>query len=340
VSAAPRAADATYETLLQHLSGDEPLPVYAIIGEEPFARAQALQALRGAILKDAEPDLALSQYLGSDLTGPAQLLDELRTPAFLAPRRLVIIEEAAAFVTRARDPLCTYLAKPAASGTLVLVLEKLPKNDKLGAAVRKAGMVVVCKPPREYELPGWIARRARAHGKRIAGAASKRLAECVGVNLPIIDQNLAKLALYVGERETITRDDVEALVEDLPATTIFKLTDAVGSKEPAKALRVLDNLLAQNSEPSYILSMIRWAMERLIVARTLLDQRQAPEAIARALHMRPGYFLDQTLRQARRRPRAELRRGFALLLQADLDTKTSVANPRDVLEHLLLKLCA
>jgi DNA polymerase-3 subunit delta len=332
--------DTNLDGLIRHLRGGKPLPVYAIVGEEPFARAQAIQAIRRAILKDAQPDLALSQYVGSDLSDPAQLLDELRTAPFLAPRRLILVEDAEPFVARAREVLCTYLAKPAATGTLALVLDKLPKNDKLGVAVRKAGLVVTCAPPREYELPRWISARARDHGKRIDGAAAKRLADSVGLNLGLLDQSLAKLALYVGGRDTIAEPDVEALVEDLPVTTIFKLTDALGNKEPARALRILDSLLAQNSEPSYIISMIRWALERLINARTLLDAGQPPEAISRALKMKPGYFLDQTLRQARRRSGPELHRGFALLLQADLDTKTSAAAPRDILEHLLIKLCA
>ena len=61
--------DATYETLLEHLRSDEPLPVYAIIGEEPFARTQALQALRRAILKDAPPGPEHGRPLVHDPSG-------------------------------------------------------------------------------------------------------------------------------------------------------------------------------------------------------------------------------------------------------------------------------
>lgn len=335
----PLPDDATLDGLLQHLQRGQPLPIYAITGEEPFARSQALQAICKAVLGNSDPDLALSQYLGPEVGDPRQLLDELRTPPFLAPRRLVVVEDAAPFAASARDALLAYLEKPAKTGTLVLVIEKLPRNEKLGIAIRRVGLVVVCEPPREYELPRWTIARAREYGKRIDPDAARRLAECTGVNLPIIDQSLAKLALYVGNRETITHQDVEALVEDLPITTIFKLTDAVGNKEPAKALRVLDALLAQNNEPPYIISMIRWALERLISARTLLDFGHSPEAVGKALHVKPGYLLDQTLAQARRRTRRELLRCFALLLQADLDTKSSTADPRLVLEHLLIRLC-
>lgn len=340
MTAKARSKDATLDDLARHLKREQPLPVYALVGDEPFARSQAIQAIRRALLKDVDPDLALSQYLGAEAPVPAELLDELRTRPFLAPRRLIVIESAAPFVTRARDPLLTYLKKPSATGTLVLAVDKLPRNEKLGKAVRQVGMAIACQPPREYELPRWIPYRARAHGKRIDAAAARRLAECIGVNLPIIEQSLVKLALYVGDRDTITEADVEALVEDLPVTTIFKLTDAVGRKDAARALRVLDTLIAQNNDSSYILSMVRWALERLINTRTLLDLHQPPDAIARALRMRPGYFLDQTIQQARLRTRPQLQRGFALLLQADLDSKTSTAAPRDILEHLMIRLCA
>lgn len=336
----PVPEDTTLDGLVRHLQRGAPLPVYAILGEEPFARSQALKALRKAILGDASPDLALSQYLGAEITDPRALFDELRTPPFIAPRRLVIVEEAAAFLASAREPLLAYLEKPSRTGTLVLVADKLPRNDKLGIAVRKAGLAVACEPPREYELPKWIAARARDYGKGLDPAAARRLAECIGVNLPIVDQSLAKLALYVANRDTITQQDVEALVEDLPVTTVFKLTDALGNKDPGKALRVLEALLAQDSEPPYIISMLRWALERLIIARTLLDLGRPPQAIAAALRMRPGHFLDQTLAQARRRTRGELLCAFDLLLQADLDSKSSTVDPRAILEHLLIKLCA
>jgi DNA polymerase-3 subunit delta len=332
-------ADFTSQDLAERLERAEPLPVYAIIGEEPFAQGQALAALRRGILKDTPPDLALSQYTGSDIPNPADLLDELRTRSFLAARRLVILEDAEQWVTRAAEPLLAYLGKPSRNGVLALVLKSLPRNTKLGKAVRRVGMVIACEPPRERDLSGWIATRARAHGKRLDGRAALRLAECVGVNLPLLDQNLAKLALYVGDRPAVTEADVDALVEDLPVTTVFRLTDAVGAKDPAKALRVLDNLLEQNHEPNYILSMVRWALERLINARTLLDAGASPDQIAKALKMGSSYFVDQLLQQARRRTRPELLRGFALLVQADLDTKSSARDPRHTLEHLLLRLC-
>jgi len=340
MSAKTRGDDPRPADLYRHLQNHQPLPAYAIVGDEPFTRSQCLKALRAALLRDADPEMALSQYEGSEVGEPTDLISELRTPPFLAPRRLVIVENAEPFLARAKDALAKYLAKPAAVSSLVLTCEKLPRSDKIGAAVRKVGMVVVCQAPRERELPGWISARARAHGKRIELEAARRLAEYVGVNLPVLDHSLAKLALYVGDRPTITPADVEAMVEDLPVTTIFKLTDALGNRQAARALTVLDRLLEQNNDPGYILSMVRWALERLINARTLLDLGQDAEAIGRALRMRPGYFLDQTLRQARRRTRADYQRCFDLLLAADLATKTSAAEPRHVLERLVVELCA
>lgn len=340
MTARARSDDPRPEQLLRHLRSEQPLPVYAIIGEESFARGQCLAALREAILGEADPEMALSQYEGAEVGPTAELLDELRTPPFLAPRRLVVVENAEPFLARAREPLAKYLASPPSTSTLVLTCQKLPRNDKVGAAVRKVGMVVACLAPRERELPGWISARARTHGKRIELAAARRLADYVGVNLPVIEQSLAKLALYVGERSTIAEADVEALVEDLPVTTIFKLTDALGNQQAPKALTVLDHLLAQSRQPGYILSMVRWALERLINARALLDLGQDDEAIGKVLRMRPGYFLDQTLRQAHRRSRTDYERCFALLLRADLATKTSAADPRHVLERLIIQLCA
>lgn len=336
----PLPDDVPPDALAAHLRHGPPLPAYAITGDEPFARAQALQAIRRAVLKEADPDLALTQYTGADAPDPKEVFDELRTPAFLAPRRLVIIEDAGSYAANARDAFLAYLDKSSKTGTLVLTLDKLPKNEKLGIVMRKVGMVVVCSAPREYELPRWITARVREHGKRIDPAAARRLAECVGVNLPIADQSLAKLALYVGARDTITAKDVEALIEDLPVTTIFKLTDALGHKDPAKALRVLEHLLAQGNDPNYIISMIRWALERLISTRTLLDDNCSEEQISRALRMKPGHFLVQTIAQASRRTRRELLRAFDLLLEADLASKTSAMDPRHILEHLLIRLCA
>ena len=90
--------------------------------------------------------------------------DELATASLFGggKPRLVILERADGFVSANRQKLEDYVAKPRASGVLVLDVDEWPANTRLYKAVDQSGLQIDCRPPQKKA-------RARTSTKRPIG---------------------------------------------------------------------------------------------------------------------------------------------------------------------------
>ena len=75
--------------------------------------------------------------------------DELATVSLFGGGgpRLVILERADSFVSANRQRLEDYVAKPRASGVLVLDVDEWAANTRLYKAVDQSGLQIDCRPP-------------------------------------------------------------------------------------------------------------------------------------------------------------------------------------------------
>ena len=88
--------------------------------------------------------------------------------------------------------------------------------------------------------------------KRLARDADLELKNRLGDDLRLIASELEKLALYVGDRPQITRDDVEAIVAPVREEEFFALAEAVGEGDTAKALQLFADDLRRKANASAV----------------------------------------------------------------------------------------
>lgn len=220
-------------------------PVHLVIGPDLFLRREALASLTRKILGDDPPDgLALAEFDGEEAE-LAAVLDEVRTPGLLAPRRIVRVDNADEFLTKYRHKIEEYLDNPTEGSVLVLICDRKQTSSRLYKTLLPVGGVHEFETPKPVALPGWIAERARsAHDRRIDTDASRLLAELAGDTLDRLDSELAKLAVFVGDRQTITAADVEEAVGAHREKAVFAVMDAVNDRNPRRALQLWDQVLA------------------------------------------------------------------------------------------------
>lgn len=315
-----------------------PQPVYVLAGDERFLKLQALGRLQEIVLGQGADDFARSAYSGEQVDF-ATVNDELATLPFLAPRRLVIVQEADPFITRFRDNLEDYFERPSPSGTLVLDVKSWKSNTRLAKLLPDAGLIECSLPERDAGLRwvrNWLPRRAgEVHGKKLGKEAADLLVELKGTDLGVLDQELAKLATFVGSEAEITRQVVDRLVGHSREEDVWQMFDAIASGQKARALTMLHHLIDQGQEPIGLLGALGWQLRRLAQAYRL---RQAGVPLPSAVQ-RVGLF---RVEQANRLlthlgPRAA--RLYDWLLDADLRMKSSGdLPPRTILERLVVRL--
>jgi len=93
-----------------------------------------------------------------------------------------------------------------------------------------------------------------------------------GTDTRQIAMELSKLALYLGERRTVTVDDVEAIVSPAREAVGWDLSEAVAARRLPQALRILRRLLFQKEQPVGLLILLESRIRDLLAVRALMDR--------------------------------------------------------------------
>jgi DNA polymerase-3 subunit delta len=313
-------------------------PVYALHGDDAFLRREALHEIHRAALPAEDDEPSVARFAG-DAATLADVLDELRTLPFFSMRRLVVVEGADPFVTAHRRELEAYVEQPSQSGVLILSVKSWTSTTRLAKLVEQHGLALECKGARERALSSWLTRLALArHQVQLDAAAASLLLELVGPEAGLLASEVEKLAVYVGARGKIHRDDVARMVGAGRIETVWKLTEAATTGKGELALNHLDGLITAGESPVGLLAAMSFSLLKVYHAGRLRRQRMELHEACQAAGIAP-FSVELTRQQHAHLGPARVDRLPAMLLQADLDLKgSSMLSPRAVLERLLVGL--
>ncbi len=315
-------------------------PIYAVFGDDTYLRDQSLRAIVRAALGGEPDELAVTRFSGEQAT-LADVMDEVRTLPFLVKRRVVIVEGADPFVTAHRKELEAYAERPSTTGILIFLVKSWPGNTRLAKLVEKNGLSVDCKTPDERELPPWLVTLASHECRaRLEDDAARLLVELVGPEIGLLVSEIEKLAVYVGERGVIRREDVARMVGAGRVETIWRTIEAATTGKAPEALVDLDRLLGSGEHPIGLLAQMSGSLRKVHHAGQLRRNRvDIKEACERAGIPLFGQAIEKTRQQHAHLGPGRVDRLPSLLLQADLDLKgDSPLPPRVILERLLIVL--
>jgi len=324
-----------------------PKPVCAVFGDDSFLRRQAILCLRAAVLGTDESDFSFSTFDGRTALF-RDVHEELSTVAmFGGGKRLALVEGADEFVSRHRQQLEDYVAKPARSGVLILDIETFPSNTRLYKAIGAAGLLIDGSAPPAAKLVRWLADWAQAtHHVQLSQAAAEMVVDLIGPEMGLLNQELAKLALMAGSDKKITPELVSRTVGGWRTKTIWEMLDAALDGKTAAAMAQLDRLLASGEQPVGLLGQISASLRRFAAATRLVLRA---EASGRRITLRDAleragvrsFVLQKSEQQLKLIGRQRGARLYGWLLQADLDLKgDSAMPPRLILERLIIRLSA
>lgn len=251
---------------------------------------------------------------------------------------------------------------------LLLSAEAVDKRKQLFTFIKQEGVVVDCsvvegagaaaqKDQREI-LQEMVRKSLTVFKKKIAPQALESLFERVGFHPVAVVMESEKLALYVGDRELITVEDLDAMVGRTREDALFELTDAFGKHQSARVLVLLHRLLEQGIHGLAILATTRNYLRKMLVFRSLqlestpswhsgMNAGQFQKVYLPALKERGEwadllkghpYALFMSFSKAQEFSCAVLKSWLALLLQAEFRLKGSPIPPELILEELFLTM--
>jgi DNA polymerase-3 subunit delta len=319
------------------------LPAVAlIVGRELALRDAEVARLREAALGGGPRDFNEDRFdLAAPGCEPAQVIEAARTHPVLAARRFVWVRglgerRAARFV---EELLPAYLDDPSPTSVLVLEADQVDRRTRWVKQVAKLGGLIECTGPRNAgEVRAWIERTLRERGKRPAQGTAAALAELVGGDVDLLRGEIEKLCLYTGERREVEPEDVAAVTGYLRPLAAWDLTDQIGQRRLAEALRTLGRLLDQGEPPLALLGALGNHFRRLVRARECRPLE--PQVVQERLAIHP-FAARKLTEQARRFDLRRLRQCLDGVRLTDEALKGGAAlTPRQAIERLVLAICA
>ena len=192
------------------------------------------------------------------------------------------------------------------------------------------------EPPRRPDRAGWVRRLAEERGLTITPPAVRMLLERSQPDLRLLDQEIAKLAMYASPGTRIDEQAVRALVSDSREEEIFALTDALAGGRPGEVAGVLQSLLDSGREPTWLLYTLVSHWRRLMHARAVRDRGGSLADLQARLSDHP-FVLEKAFRQAADYTAAELDGGFHELLKLEEEIKLGEVDARLAVEGFVLQ---
>ncbi|MGB5872472.1 MAG: DNA polymerase III subunit delta [Bacteroidota bacterium] len=327
---------AAFGQFLASLEGGPVSPVYFLHGGEDFLAEEATGAIVRVALSGPEREFNLDLFRVGE-TDIREVLAIASSFPMMADRRVVVLRDLEKLSSRDLEPLVSYLAGPSPSTTLILVGGKLDTRKKPYVGLKRQWPSVECKTPYENELPSWVEGRVRAAGRMISADASRLLVAHVGDSLRGLQSELDKLFTYMGDKESISADDVGSVVGFSREFSVFELQRAIGSRNHQRAAEILERMLDMGQTVPFILVMLTSYFSSLWKAHTLRRRGLSQSDMASELQTNP-YRVKELVGALKHFSLAQIEQAFCLLAAADLEAKSTSAGPRQVMHPLLARL--
>ncbi len=320
------------ETAFEHRKFE---PVYFLYGEEQFLIDALQEKLIESALGPGERDFNLDIIYGGE-TEAGQALAICSSFPVMAPHRVVIIRD---FEKMKGNVLFkSYAEQPNPTAIVALVCRTKPNLSAHPYRALKAKAVSVeIKPLTASKLPGWISSRVKSRGKEITPRACEMLADFVGTDLQTAAAEIEKLVSFVGDRKSISDDDVIRASGQTREFNVFELQAAVGAADYPRALVIMERLLQQTSntrgEAIRVVTILTAFFTKLWKLTVCQGRRLGEKQIASRIGVSP-YFIKEYIYSLRNYSYESLEHVFGVLVAADFELKGGASRS----EHLVMQL--
>ena len=304
--------------------------VYLLYREEAYLKQQYKQNLVKALNPDGDT-MNFNHYEGKGID-VKQLIDLCETMPFFAERRVVLLEDTGFFKNKCEE-LADYMKELPDYLCLVFVEDEVDKRSKMYKAVKSCGRIGEFARQDEKTLMQWAAGILKREGKNITQRDMELLLTMTGIDMGNLRMELEKLITYTGDRNVVTRADIQEVCTTQTQNKIFDMVRAVTEKNQKRALDLYYDLLTLKEPPMRILFLLAKQFRQLLLVKEYTEEGVAQPEMASRLGV-PSFVVRNIASCARSYRISELRQAVTDFVDAEEAVKTG--RLQDVLSVELL----
>lgn len=297
--------------------------------------------------KDLEKARAWSGRVVSLLDGDGltdhDLVSFLESTPFDGSERVVIVDEANKI--KGDKQLKRYIeAKdPKDASTILVAIIRSEKLSSLWEEAAKKGKRFEYKKLKTYddnnEVVKWIEAEAKKLGIALDKGIASTMYQLVGGDLHRLANELEKLRV-IAKGEPVTAATLNLVLSPSPVAEPWQVAEAAVEKDVKKAMNLLSILYRNQGDDANVpltYALMR-QVEKLIVARQMVDRKASDEEIAAAIEMHPWRCRNHFLPFVRRHDLGKLAGHMSRLCRLDESVKSSARSKRTLVELAVLSI--
>ena len=284
----PEAKNVSFESVMRDLKARKYMPVYYLMGDEPYYIDQIADYIADHVLQPEERDFNQTILFGSDTTA-SQIADAARRYPMMSEHQVLIVKEAQN--VKNTEVLEKYFKAPLASTILVMC----HKNGSIDGrkkeyvkAIQAAGVLFESKKLRDRDLPVFIEKYLQDRQVSIDPKSVQMIADNIGADLSRLTGELDKLIISLPEQDRrVTPQIVEDQIGISKDFNGFELRDAIVSKNVYKANLII-KYFDENPKAGSIYSFLPMLFnffQNLMIAY-YAPNNKSQEAVAEWLELR------------------------------------------------------
>ncbi len=309
--------------------------VFLIVGD-PFLRTQKAKVLVSEIEKKAGEPLA-QQTFDLEETPLETVLAAARTLPFLSSGQVIYAQGAGFLKEPDLEVLAAYLGKPATKTTLILESDDLKGASELQKLMKAKGqLILLARDEARGAGAIFIQQKLKQYHKAMSSGAKARILAMCGDAMMFLDTMLERLVQFSGDLQEIDEDMVNRFEENWTEMDVFKLTNALVDRDPARVLKVFRDLTEfYEADLFSLLGILHWQLRQLWQAAMLLSSGVSEREVGSRLRMSPA-----RLSALRKFPVERLESAIEALYQIDRKAKSGQLEGIPGLEAWLLEYSA
>ena len=317
----------SYMEVLKKIKKNDLAPVYFIYGSEAYFIENLKNQLIEKIAGNNEDSLSVYDLEEISIE---DVVNDAETYPFFSDRKLVIATNPV-FLKAKPDKLPfehdisaleKYIMSPVDYSTLVIIApyEKVDERKKINKLLKKQTTVAVCNPIKDNDLKQWIDSLARQLTITISSGAYEIFEAELSTNLHQLENEIKKIALYVGQNGEITKEIAEEMVSHTTNTSSLRLVDAVIERNLHKAIRIYKDLEKMKEEPIALIGLIAFQFRSILRVKLLKQQGYSQFQMQKQLGIHP-YVVKIALNRERKFTEDKLERIMIQLTNTDATIK-------------------
>lgn len=351
-----------YREILKDIKQNELKTVYLLYGPEMYLKDIILSKIKEKYLDISFETLNYS-YLDGKNVSHDDIVNACETLPFMSEKKLVVVEELPIFKSSSKkessdddkeeessqdgDILSDYVNSISDTTCLIFIWNgnKVDNRKKIVKNIKKVGRVIELERLKREELDRWTANQFKIHKKNISRNEISYFLSTTSYSdkntdktLYDLENEIKKIINYIGDREEVTKEDIDSTKPKNLENDIFKLVDYISKKNTTGTIELFNEMLLSGEATQKIMYMIIRQMRLLLASKLLREKGYDVKTIGQKINVYHNFIIQKLISQGVGFTERELIEGLEKCRDTDRDIKTGKIDGKLGMEILIVEL--